>query len=631
MIRNILHKYWGYSSFRPLQEEIILSVLEGKDTLALLPTGGGKSICFQVPTLSKEGICLVVSPLIALMKDQVENLKKRGIKAERITSDLRSREIDIILDNCIYGDIKFLYVSPERLVTEVFIERVKKMNVSLIAVDEAHCVSQWGYDFRPPYLLISDLRKWVDAPVLALTATATPEVVTDIQEKLLFKTPCVFQGSYIRDNLTYVVLEEENKYKKLLDICSKVNGTGIIYASTRKRTKEIADFLIQNKISASFFHAGLTVKIKNKRQEDWMSNTVRIIVSTNAFGMGIDKPDVRFVVHMDIPNNPESYFQEAGRAGRDGKRAWAVLIYNKQDIQALDFRVESKFPPLHVVRKMYRAMCNHLQIAIGFGKETSHNFFLHEFISKYNFKSVEAYNSLKLLEQAGYITLGEAFYNPSRVLVVMNRKDLYSFQIQRPELENMIKFLLRSFDGIFDVFVKIDENDLARKLNSSYVEIKKVLQVLHKMHAIHYIPQNNLPKLFFIHERLIEDSLMFDKSIYSERKKLDLQRKNAMQEYVIQSECRSVQLVSYFGELNSIPCGKCDVCLERKKNKLSDQEITLLEDEIENVVAKGIITIEELKGEFPKIDSEKLLQVVRWLVDVGRVERNEHGAFLKKK
>ncbi len=629
MIRDILKKYWGFPSFRPLQEDIIRSVLQGKDTLGLLPTGGGKSICFQVPAMAQEGICLVISPLIALMKDQVENLRKRGIKAERITSDLRMREIDIILDNCIYGDIKFLYVSPERLTTEIFLERVKKMNVNLLAVDEAHCISQWGYDFRPPYLQISELRKFIDAPVLALTATATPQVVLDIQQKLNFSENNVFQGSYERNNLAYVVLKETNKYQKLIEISNNVGGTGIVYAATRKRTKEIADFLAQNKISSNYFHAGLNVRAKNKRQEDWMKNKIRVIVATNAFGMGIDKPDVRFVVHMDIPNNPESYFQEAGRVGRDGKKGYAVLLYNDQDLSDLDFRVRAKYPPLSVVRLVYRALANHLQIAIGAGRETMHTFFLSEFINKYNFKSVEAYNALKLLEQAGYISLGDSFYNPSRLMVVLSRKDLYSFQIQKPELAGMIKLLLRNYDGVFDVFTKVDEKELARKLSTTTQDIKQQLKTLHKLHAIHYIPQNSLPKLFFIQERLIEDSLMFDKRIYVERKELDLQRMEAMKTYINTARCRSVLLVSYFGEKNPKECEHCDVCLKRKKMKLSVESIQYVEKKLRNFLGDNPLTLAQITLKIKDVEPSELLKVVRWLVDAGQIKRTENGRFYR--
>ena len=629
MIQDILKKYWGHSSFRPYQDEIIRSVLKGNDTLGLLPTGGGKSICFQVPAMVNEGLCLVVSPLIALMKDQVENLKKRGIKAERITSDLRMREIDIILDNCIYGDIKFLYVSPERLVTDIFIERVKKMKINLLAVDEAHCISQWGYDFRPSYLQIKELRKIVNAPVLALTATATLEVVEDIQVKLDFSQSNVFQGSYVRSNLAYVVMKKQNKYEKLLEICNNVKGTGIIYAATRKRTKEISDFLKQNKISSNYFHAGLNVKAKNLRQEDWMKGKIRVIVATNAFGMGIDKPDVRFVVHMDIPNNIESYFQEAGRGGRDNKKSYAVLVYNEEDILSLDYRVKAKYPPLAVVKIVYRALANHLQIAYGAGQETMHNFMLSEFANKYNFNSIEAYNSLKLLEQAGYVNLSDSFYNPSRLMVVMSRKDLYSFQLQKPELENIIKLLLRNYDGVFDVFTKIDERELARKLNTTFQEVKKNLDTLHKLHAIHYIPQNTLPKLFFIKERLVEDSLIFDKSIYLDRKELDLQRKNAIKSYIQTYQCRSLQLVQYFGEKNSSTCGHCDVCLGRKKISLSENTIMEIESMIINVLSDVTMTLQQLVEVNRKIKPEELLKVIRWMVDSGQIKRDGDNGFCR--
>lgn len=627
MIKDILKKYWGFSSFRPLQEEIIQSVMDGKDTLGLLPTGGGKSICFQVPAMAQDGLCLVISPLIALMKDQVENLEKRGIKGYRISSDLRMREIDIILDNCAYGDVKFLYVSPERLTTPIFLERIKKMSINLIAVDEAHCISQWGYDFRPPYLQIAELRKVIDAPYLALTATATIEVVKDIQEKLKFKTKNVFQGSYHRSNLAYVVLKEENKYKKLLEVCSNVKGTGIVYAATRKRTKEISDFLHQNNIVAEYFHAGLQINSKNKRQEDWMSGKIRVIVATNAFGMGIDKPDVRFVVHMDIPNNPESYFQEAGRGGRDGNKSYAVLVYNKQDLLDLEYRVKAKYPPLKDVRKIYRALANHLQIAIGSGQETMHNFILTEFTNKYQFKTIEAYNALKLLESGGYITLSDSFYNPSRLMVVMDRKSLYSFQVKINELQEILKLILRNYDGVFDVFTKIDERDIARKLNSSSQKVKKELKLLHKLHVIHYIPQNNLPKLFFIHERLLEDSLVFHKNIYLDRMKKDVIRKDAILSYVTSSKCRSKMLLEYFGEIDSSYCGCCDVCLERKKLELVDKDIEQIEARIRKAIGSNAVSIEDIKMKLKEIPPDHVMKVLRWMIDVDELQRDDEGAI----
>ena len=408
---DILKQYWGFDSFRPLQEDIIQSVLDGKDTLALLPTGGGKSICFQVPALVKEGICIVISPLIALMKDQVYNLQKRGIAAVAIFSGMHYKDIDRILDNCIYGNTKLLYLSPERLTSDLVRERIKKMKVSLIAVDEAHCISQWGYDFRPPYLQIAEIREYLPkVPIMALTATATPEVVKDIQEKLEFKRGEVFQQSFLRENLAYVVLEEEGKMEKLFKVLTGVRGSGLVYVRNRRKTKEIAMFLKKYRITADYYHAGLTNEERSQKQEAWINDKIRIIVATNAFGMGIDKPDVRVVVHMDLPDSLEAYFQEAGRAGRDGQKSYAVLLYNQGDKLDLERRFELSFPPLKEVRLTYQALGSYLQLAVGSGEGESYDFDLVEFSRVYGFSTVKTFNCLKVLERAGWIALSESIY-----------------------------------------------------------------------------------------------------------------------------------------------------------------------------------------------------------------------------
>lgn len=421
-IHNILAKYWGYHSFRPLQEEIITSVLQGNDTLALLPTGGGKSVCFQVPALVQEGVCIVISPLIALMKDQVDNLQKKGISAIAITSAMHKREIDIAFDNCVYGNIKFLYLSPERLITPIAQARIQKMKVSLIAVDEAHCISQWGYDFRPSYLEIAKLRELQPkVPVLALTATATPEVVKDIQEKLRFKKANVLQKSFERKNLAYVVIGEEDKLSRLLKVVNNVGGTGVVYVRNRKKTQEVAAFLQKNKIPADFYHAGLTPGERSQKQDSWIKNKTRVIVATNAFGMGIDKPDVRFVVHLDLPDSLEAYFQEAGRAGRDEGKAYAVMLYNEADINDLKSNVEMSFPSVEEIRQTYQALANYYQLAVGSGEGAAFDFDISELCRNYKLEPVTVFNSIRFLEKEGYISATEAVYQPSRINFTLNK------------------------------------------------------------------------------------------------------------------------------------------------------------------------------------------------------------------
>ena len=619
--QQILIKYWGYSSFRPAQEDIINNVLEGKDSLALLPTGGGKSICFQIPTLQKEGICIVVTPLIALMKDQVQQLKKRGINATAIFSGMNYHQIDIVLDNCVYGDVKFLYVSPERLETELFQERLKKMNVSLLAVDEAHCISQWGYDFRPSYLTISEIREFIpNVPVLALTATATPDVVVDIQEKLQFKELNLIQRSFTRENLTYVVLQEEDKNRRLLQLMERNPGSSIVYVRSRKGTKEIARFLIENQISAHFYHAGLTTELRDQRQQDWISGKIRVMVSTNAFGMGIDKANVRSVIHMDIPDSIEAYFQEAGRAGRDQKQAYAFLIYHKTDINSLVYNHEQKFPEIKFILQVYNALGNYFQLAEGSGVDKSFEYVLADFAKMYNLNPLSVFYSLKYLEKEGYVYLSDAVNRPSRVLVKMDRKDLYRFQVKYPKLGDFIDVLIRSYSALFTEFAQIDEASLAVRLKASRVLIENTLKQLHKMDVLEYIPYSSKPHISLIGGRLRTNNMRINREAYESRKQISKRRMEAMASYVQNfSKCRNIILLKYFGEENHKRCGRCDVCVGRNKIDLSQQEFDKVIEQIKPILKEHHCSLQELVFQIKNVDEDRVIKVVRWLQDIDKI------------
>ncbi len=494
--KKILLKYWGHPTFRPLQEDIILSVMAGKDTLALLPTGGGKSICFQIPALASKGVCIVITPLIALMKDQVENLKKKNIPAAAIYSGMHSNEIDMVLDNAIYGNLKFLYVSPERLETDLFKARLMQMQVNILAVDEAHCISQWGYDFRPPYLRIADIREIIkDTPVIALTATATPDVVKDIQEKLKFPEENAFKKSFERKNLAYWVIKSEDKYGNILRLLQKIQGCGIIYVRNRRKTREVAEFLKKNKISADYYHAGLDTRSRDKKQNDWVREKTRIMISTNAFGMGIDKPNVRIVIHIDIPDNLEAYFQEAGRAGRDEKDSFAFLVYDESDIINARKNLQSSYPPVETIKAIYKSMGNYFQLAEGSGKDITFDFDLKEFSEIYRFPPLIVYNSLKFLEKEGYITHNEALQRSSTLFFLFNNEDLYRFQVETPQFDKFIKLLLRLYSGLFSQFTPINENEIARGGNISTEQVKKYLNYLHQQGVADYVPVKTKPQL----------------------------------------------------------------------------------------------------------------------------------------
>lgn len=612
---QILTRYWGYAAFRPLQEEIIRSVAQGKDTLGLMPTGGGKSVTYQVYSLSKPGLCLVITPLIALMKDQVENLNQRGIKALAIYSGMSSQEIKIALDNAAWGDYKFLYLSPERIATERFREKIHQLDVNLIAVDEAHCISQWGYDFRPSYLKIAELRELLpDIPVLAVTATATSRVIDDIQEQLRFRTKNVLRTSYFRSNLVYLVRHEEDKLNYLLRSVQKVKGTGIVYVKSRKQTREISDLLRKNKISADYYHAGLPTNIRSKKQESWKNGSCRVIVSTNAFGMGIDKADVRFVIHLEAPDSVEAYFQEAGRAGRDGKTAWSVLLYNNSDKTRLQKNVDKSFPEPDVIKRIYEAICNFYQLAVGFGKNQSFEFNMGTFASNFSFQITAVYNSLKILQREAYLELTDELDNPSKVYFQVDRDDLYKFQVANAEFDGFIKLLLRSYTGLFTNYVAIDEALMAKRANVSTELVVEYLKRLRTQKIIDYIPRKKTPYLIFTKERIELDRLRITKENYSDRKRDYLDRVDAVIHYASSGhKCRSQLLLQYFGEAESVRCGKCDVCLERNELNVSKYEFDTISEQIKKVLLEPCF-YEELLSQIDG-KSENVVKIVRWLLE----------------
>ena len=623
---QILHRYWGYSSFRSIQEEIIQSVYDGRDTLALMPTGGGKSITFQVPALAKEGICLVVTPLIALMKDQVENLKKRGIKAVAIHSGLTRHEIEIQLDNCAYGDFKFLYLSPERLDTELFKVRLRKLNVNLIAIDESHCISQWGYDFRPSYMKIAELRELLpNTPFLALTATATPEVAEDIQNRLKFKEKNLIKMSFERKNLVYLVRNVEDKNKYLLKIINSIPGSGIVYARNREKTKEIALMLKKEGISADFYHAGLSGEMRSTRQDDWQKGKTRVIVSTNAFGMGIDKPDVRFVIHMDLPDSPEAYFQEAGRAGRDLNLAYAILLYNESDKSKIEQRTEANFPETDEIKRTYQALGSYLNIAIGAGKGEIYDFNLMDFASTYKINTVKAYNSLKFLEREGYIELTDELDNPSRLIFITNKQELYKYQVAHAEMDKFIKVILRAFAGVFSQYVNIDETYIARVSGVPLPMVIENLKQLSKQKIINYIPRKKTPLIIFTAERLDDKNLLLSHENYRLRKERFLKRIDALLDYSSNTtKCRSQFLLDYFGDKDSYRCGKCDICTSRNDLDLSKIEFDNILERIKEILLNQSTTIENLVDSIHQ-KPDRTLKVIHFLLDNKKIIKTDEG------
>jgi len=620
-IQKILSDYWGHEVFRPLQEDIIHSVLEGNDTLALLPTGGGKSICFQVPALAQEGICVVVSPLIALMKDQVGQLQQKNIPAIAIFSGMHRREIDMALDNCIYGKIKFLYLSPERLTTEIVKVRLQKMKVNLIAVDEAHCISQWGYDFRPPYLRIAEIRELLPkTPIIALTASATPSVVEDIQEKLQFKKNNALRKSFERKNLAYVVQHESNKSNRLLKIMHNLQGSGIIYARSRKKTQDIAAFINRQGIKADYYHAGLDPAIRDQKQKNWLTNRCRIIVATNAFGMGIDKPDVAFVVHLDIPESLEAYFQEAGRAGRDGQKAYAILLYDNTDILDLEAKTKRDFPEVETIRQTYQGLANYFRLAIGSGKDESYPFDLSDFSRQYKIPAIQVYNSLKFLEKEGYVSLSDALHLPSRVLILMKKDELYHFQIKNKTFDAYLQLLLRSYSGLFDEYVKIRETELARRANLPKRKLIEALEKLNELEVISYIPQTRLPQIVFLRERTDAKKLTISHEHYHDRMSAALARVKAVIKYVTAGQqCRSRMLLMYFGEKESARCGICDRCLERNKLPVTNLEFEQITEQIKDILLERPMLMHQLIPLIIGVKESETIKVIQWLIDNGKV------------
>lgn len=625
---NILQTHWGHTSFRSPQEQIIQSILDGNDTLALLPTGGGKSICYQIPALCKDGICLVISPLIALMKDQVYHLQKQNIPASAIYSGIHYKEIDRIFDNCIYGNIKLLYLSPERLTTELARTRIQKMNVSLLAVDEAHCVSQWGYDFRPPYLQIAEIREFLpQTPILALTATATKKVISDIQEKLEFKNGAVFKKSFARENLAYVVLKDENKLKKLLDIFTNVQGSGIVYVKNRRLAKELALFLKRNRISADFYHAGLNSELRSAKQDAWMQNKTRILVSTNAFGMGIDKSDVRAVVHFDLPESLEAYFQEAGRAGRDEKKSYAILLYGPEDKASLLKKYKSSFPGMKEIRKTYQALGSYFQLATGGGEGISYDFDIIEFCKNFKLAFYPTFSCLKILEKAGWIVLTDSVFIPSRLKIQVTREDLYDFQLKNPKLDLIIKTILRLTHGAFNNYVNFRERQVAKFLKISVGELTKALVHLKKEGILDYCPQKDKPQIIFIKDRVPADNLTIDRKMYKFRKDRYAERLQKAIAYAENPICRSQQLLRYFDEKNAKACGICDLCLKRAKEGLSAENYERFKKKIHLILKREKLTEEQVLDSFSPRRKKQVTLAIEFLLDEGWLEKKEDHLY----
>ena len=630
--QEILKQYWGYDSFRDLQEEIITSIGEGKDTLGLMPTGGGKSITFQVPALAQSGLCIVITPLIALMKDQVQNLRKRGIKALAIYSGMTRQEIVTALENCIFGDYKFLYISPERLDTEIFRIKLRSMKVSMITVDESHCISQWGYDFRPAYLKIAEIRELLPGvPVLALTATATPEVVKDIQSRLNFREENVFRMSFERKNLAYIVRKTDNKTGELLHILKRIDGSAIIYVRNRRRTKEITELLMQEGITADFYHAGLDNAVKDLRQKRWQNGEIRVMVATNAFGMGIDKPDVRIVLHIDLPDSPEAYFQEAGRAGRDGLKAYAVILYAKSDKMTLHKRVADTFPEKEYILQVYEHLQYYYQMAMGDGFQCIREFNLEEFCRKFKYFPVPVDSALKILTQAGYLEYTDEQDNASRILFTIRRDELYKLREMGTEAETLIQTILRSYTGVFTDYAYISEDTLAIRTGLTRQQIYNILVTLTKRRIVDYIPHKKTPYIIYTRERLELRYLHIPASVYEERKARYEARIKAMEEYVTsESVCRSRMLLRYFGEKNEHNCKQCDVCLNR-------HETDCLPEDSFREMRKHILELLTRKSLPPagianaiEAEREDISRVIQYLLEEGELKMQDGMLHISK-
>ncbi len=626
LIHQILKKYWGYDAFRPLQEEIIQSVLNGDDTLALLPTGGGKSVCFQVPAMAKDGLCLVISPLIALMKDQVMNLKKKGIKAEAIYTGLRFDEVDAIISNCLFGGVKFLYVSPERLASEDFRQRVVQMNISLLAIDEAHCISQWGYDFRPPYLRIAEVRELLKGvPVLALTATATPKVAEDIVAKLDFKTRNVFSKSFQRKNLSYVVRHTADKQNQLLNVLNKVPGTSVVYVRNRKATKEVAQFLKANKISADFYHAGLAPDERSAKQDAWVNNKIRVMVCTNAFGMGIDKPDVRTVIHLDAPESLEAYFQEVGRAGRDEQRAYAVLLTDSDDKKNILESINN-FPTVDDLKNTYEQLCNFFEMPLDFESRLTHSFDITRFVMYSKLNAVKALKCISMLEQLEIISVSESVFQRPKIKCTTSKEGLFHFQKNHPALEPLVKMILRTCEGVFEDYVTIQQNEIANRLKISLNDLIAQLHQLGKHEVFSYVPLKEQPQITFAHQRVEAKHLHFHPEKIEFRRNQHEDRMRAMLHYIsVHHICRSVLLVNYFGEHHAENCGVCDVCIAERKSGFSAKEFADLLNLLQQTLQTPM-TVEQVLNHV-NLPAENVIAALEHLIDSELMRKTSDGKY----
>ena len=627
-IQQILRQYWGHESFRPMQEDIIRSVLDKRDTLALLPTGGGKSVCFQVPALAMDGLCLVISPLIALMKDQVQNLQAKGIKAVAIYTGLHYREIDSLLDNCVYGAYKFLYISPERLSSEDFRVRLEKMKISLLVVDEAHCISQWGYDFRPSYLKIAEIREHLkDIPVIALTATATPEVADDLQEKLLFREKNVFRESFVRPNLIYVVRETTNKQRSLKEILEKVQGSAIVYARSRKKTNEIATYLNRHGIKADHYHAGLEFDERMKKQDQWLKNETRVICCTNAFGMGIDKPDVRIVVHYDVPESIEAYFQETGRAGRDGLKSYVVQLTEQGDVAELEKKVREGYPSVELVKETYELLCTFYRLAYNSGVNEGFDFDIRTLSEKCQLNPLITHSAIKILEQHELVYVTDNVYRPSEIKAVADKEVLHKFQVEHKSLEPLVKFILRTSDGVFGDYVPVEENAIATRLKIGVEEVIRQLKALNQHHIFSYKPRKERPQIVFLQNRIKKENLVLDLNLIKRQKAKHDERLKTVSQYLAnKTSCRMRMLVKYFGEDIKQDCGVCDVCINRKKAPMSGERITTVAGLVERELKTAPVLAAELEKKLG-LEGSELNKVIDLLNDSGKLKRNAKGEY----
>ncbi|MCE3295810.1 MAG: ATP-dependent helicase, RecQ family [Crocinitomicaceae bacterium] len=623
--REILKRYWGYDAFRPMQEEIVDAVIYGRDVLALLPTGGGKSVCFQVPGMAREGLCLVVSPLIALMQDQVGQLQKVGIRARAITSGMSYKEIDITLDNARFGGLDFLYISPERLQTRLFIERFKLMNIALIVVDEAHCISEWGHDFRPPYRKIAELRTYhPEVPFIALTATATERVKEDIIEQLKLKNPERFEADFSRPNISYEVYPVENKLKAISKTLDNFQGlTGIIYCQKRKSVKELAQYLVNNGYKVGIYHGGLDKESREQMMQAWLRDQFRIMIATNAFGMGIDKPDVRFVIHYEFPNNPEAYFQEAGRAGRDGLESRTFIYYEQKDLAEMDELIAGLFPPVDVVKNTYRAMCNHLKIAIGSGDGESYPLNIKTFCTQFRLDILETYKALKILEMNGDLLFSESFFHPTKVKFNVGNAALYGFQVNHEQTTALTTLLARSYPGIFDQYCELSETEFCKRLKINAKELERQLLYLEKSGILDIDWKTDLPIVTLLHERLPDDYLQLSPEVYRHRREIAEERWKAMRHFLTRPVCRAQALIAYFGRQVPV-CGKCDTCRQEQKANYTFQELVeIIEKTLENP-----LTLDEIKKALPFLKQQELLKTVQWLVLEERIKSDGKRYYL---